>query len=146
MQLASDGVRSVGRLLPAQPAVAGYFLSLSLVPLLGSLITEPAAMTLAALMLRERVFATYDNVVRYRYDDDGNLTEYAIVRGPLEHVYMRQRWQDGRLVERVEERNAYDADLGEVVAHDVVITWQYRDGRLVSARAEGLGLARHAER
>ena len=48
MQIASDSVRSVGRVLPAQPAVAGYFLSLSLVPLLGSLITEPAAMTLAA--------------------------------------------------------------------------------------------------
>jgi hypothetical protein len=58
MQLASDSVRSVGRWLPAQPAVAGYFLSLSLVPLLGSVITEPAAMTLAALMLRERIFAT----------------------------------------------------------------------------------------
>ena len=58
MQLASDSVQSVGRLLPAQPAVAGYFLSLSLVPLLGSLITEPAAMTLAALMLRDRIFAT----------------------------------------------------------------------------------------
>src|SRR5688572_27782954 len=49
MQLASDIVQSVGRFLPARPAVAGYFLSLSLVPLLGSLITEPAAMTLAAL-------------------------------------------------------------------------------------------------
>ena len=58
MQIASDSVRSVGRVLPAQPAVAGYFLSLSLVPLLGSLITEPAAMTLAALMLRDRIFAT----------------------------------------------------------------------------------------
>jgi predicted cation transporter len=58
MQLASDGVRTAARCLPVQPAIAGYFLSLSLVPLLGSLITEPAAMTLAALMLRERVFAT----------------------------------------------------------------------------------------
>jgi hypothetical protein len=58
MQLASDSVLSAGRLLPAQPAIAGYFLSLSLVPLLGSLITEPAAMTLAALMLRDRIFAT----------------------------------------------------------------------------------------
>jgi hypothetical protein len=58
MQLASDVVQSVARLLPARPALAGYFLSLSLVPLLGSLITEPAAMTLAALMLRDRIFAT----------------------------------------------------------------------------------------
>ena len=34
-----------------------YFLVLSLVPLLGSLITEPAAMTLAALMLRDSIFS-----------------------------------------------------------------------------------------
>jgi hypothetical protein len=58
MQIASDAVRGAGRVLPVRPAIAGYFLSLSLVPLLGSFITEPAAMTLAALMLRERVFAT----------------------------------------------------------------------------------------
>jgi Putative Na+/H+ antiporter len=57
MQLAGDSVSAVGKLLPAAPATAGYFLSLSLVPLLGSLITEPAAMTLAALMLRDRIFA-----------------------------------------------------------------------------------------
>ena len=58
MQFASDSVGSAARLIPAQPAVAGYFLSLSLVPMLGSFITEPAAMTLAALMLRDRIFAT----------------------------------------------------------------------------------------
>src|SRR5688572_32168591 len=43
MQLAGDTVRIVGRFVPAAPGTAGYFLSLSLVPLLGSLITEPAA-------------------------------------------------------------------------------------------------------
>lgn len=42
--------------LPLSQAVAAYFLCLSLVPLLGSFITEPAAMTLAALMLRERFY------------------------------------------------------------------------------------------
>lgn len=39
--------------LPISTSVASYFLCLSLVPLLGSFITEPAAMTLAALMLRD---------------------------------------------------------------------------------------------
>lgn len=46
----------VGRItsiLPVNSAVGTYFLCLSLVPLLGSFITEPAAMTLAALMLRD---------------------------------------------------------------------------------------------
>lgn len=37
--------------------MVNYFLLLSIVPLLGSLITEPAAMTLAALMLRDSVFS-----------------------------------------------------------------------------------------
>jgi hypothetical protein len=56
MQVASGAVEAAARAIPAPPATAGYFLSLSFVPLLGSLITEPAAMTLAALMLRDRVF------------------------------------------------------------------------------------------
>ncbi len=42
--------------LPVAAPVALYFVMLSLVPLLGSFITEPAAMTLAALMLGDRVF------------------------------------------------------------------------------------------
>ncbi|MEC5397294.1 putative Na+/H+ antiporter [Uliginosibacterium sp. H1] len=45
------------RCLPLPPAVAFYFLALSVVPLLGSFITEPAAMTLAALMLRDHFYA-----------------------------------------------------------------------------------------
>src|SRR6185503_17574936 len=49
MQLAGDAVSIASRALPARPAIAAYFLALSLVPLLGSFITEPAAMTLAAL-------------------------------------------------------------------------------------------------
>ena len=82
MQLASDSVRTVGRLLPARPAVAGFFLSLSLVPLLGSLITEPAAMTLAALMLRERVFAT-DASNRLKYATLGVLFVNVSIGGVL---------------------------------------------------------------
>lgn len=84
MQLALDSVRSIGRLLPAQPAVAGYFLSLSFVPLLGSLITEPAAMTLAALMLRERVFATNASS-RLKYATLGVLFVNVSIGGTLTH-------------------------------------------------------------
>jgi hypothetical protein len=82
MQLASDSVQSVGRLLPAQPAIAGYFLSLSLVPLLGSLITEPAAMTLAALMLRDRIFAT-EASSRLKYATLGVLFVNVSIGGVL---------------------------------------------------------------
>jgi hypothetical protein len=57
MQVASDAVALAARALPLQRGPARFFLALSLVPLLGSFITEPAAMTLAALMLRELVFS-----------------------------------------------------------------------------------------
>ena len=50
-------VQQIARLTPWPKAMVNYFLLLSVVPLLGSLITEPAAMTLAALMLRDSVFS-----------------------------------------------------------------------------------------
>lgn len=84
MQLAGDLVQGATRLVPAQPAVAGYFLALSLVPLLGSVITEPAAMTLAALMLRERIFAAGVSN-RLKYATLGVLFVNVSVGGTLTH-------------------------------------------------------------
>jgi hypothetical protein len=49
-------LRLVARLAPVRSEVAQAWLALALVPLAGSLITEPAAMTLAALMLAPTVF------------------------------------------------------------------------------------------
>jgi hypothetical protein len=57
LQLSTAMVNGLARLLPVARPLAVYFLALSFLPLLGSFITEPAAMTLAALMLRDRVFA-----------------------------------------------------------------------------------------
>jgi hypothetical protein len=56
LHLARATVVRLAALLPLPPAVALYVVSLCVLPLLGSLITEPAAMTLAALVLREQVF------------------------------------------------------------------------------------------
>jgi hypothetical protein len=49
-------LRILARLAPVRSEVAQAWLALALVPLAGSLITEPAAMTLAALMLAPTVF------------------------------------------------------------------------------------------
>ncbi|GAB2912956.1 putative Na+/H+ antiporter [Paralcaligenes ginsengisoli] len=49
-------VRGVARILPVRAELATFFVTLSLVPLSGSFITEPAAMTLAALLLRDGYF------------------------------------------------------------------------------------------
>ena len=49
-------VAAIAAVVPARTVVAQVWLCLALVPLIGSLITEPAAMTLAALMLAALVF------------------------------------------------------------------------------------------
>ena len=49
-------IAALARLAPLRTALVQVWLCLALVPLIGSLITEPAAMTLAALMLAPTVF------------------------------------------------------------------------------------------
>lgn len=49
-------VRIVAKVLPLRNELSTFFVIMSLVPLAGSFITEPAAMTLAALLLRDSYF------------------------------------------------------------------------------------------
>jgi len=55
--LAGRIVRVVASVIPIDRQVAYFFTTLSIVPLLGSFITEPAAMTLAAFLLRDRFYS-----------------------------------------------------------------------------------------
>jgi hypothetical protein len=57
IQFASSIVRVVARFVPLPRPVATYLTILSVVPLLGSFITEPAAMTLAAFMLKDLYYS-----------------------------------------------------------------------------------------
>ncbi len=57
LDFAASTVQRVAVVLPINTGMAMYFLLLAFVPLLGSFITEPAAMTLAALMLRDTLFS-----------------------------------------------------------------------------------------
>lgn len=56
LQTAMAGVRLAARALPLPGSMGVYFVVLTAVPLLGSFITEPAAMTLAALILADSFF------------------------------------------------------------------------------------------
>lgn len=49
-------VNRINAILPVPAIIGRYFLCLSFIPLLGSFITEPAAMTLSALLLRDVYF------------------------------------------------------------------------------------------
>ncbi|OYU44124.1 MAG: hypothetical protein CFE44_14640, partial [Burkholderiales bacterium PBB4] len=82
LQFAGALVRTTARALPVQRGKAMYFVVLSLVPLLGSFITEPAAMTLAALMLRDTLFSK-ETSSRLKYGTLGVLFVNISIGGTL---------------------------------------------------------------
>jgi len=137
MQLAGDMVQATGRLLPARHAIAGYFLALSLVPLLGSLITEPAAMTLAALMLRDRIFsAGVSNRLKYatlgvlfvNVSVGGTLTHFAAP--PVLMVAAKWGWTSGFMLSTFGAKA-----ILAVLVNSIAVTLLFR--RELAARALG---------
>lgn len=86
LQLSQNLVLGIAKLVPVKKEIAIFFLLLSFVPLLGSFITEPAAMTLAALLLGKNYFKQIkDNKFKYaalgvlfvNISIGGTLTPYA---------------------------------------------------------------------
>ncbi|HXV30388.1 MAG TPA: putative Na+/H+ antiporter [Sinorhizobium sp.] len=72
----------IGRLLPVAPQAAYYVTILSVGPLLGSFITEPAAMTLSAMLLRQRYFSKQAPAL-FKYATIGVLFVNVSVGGTL---------------------------------------------------------------
>ncbi len=72
----------IARLLPVPTAVGYYFTVMSVGPLLGSFITEPAAMTLCALLLRER-FVQKNAPAKFKYATLGVLFVNISIGGVL---------------------------------------------------------------
>ena len=83
LDLASLMVRGVAHVIPLSPPLATYFTVMSLVPLLGSFITEPAAMTLGALMLRDRFLDQDGITTRFKYATLGVLFVNVSIGGVL---------------------------------------------------------------
>jgi Na+/H+ antiporter NhaD/arsenite permease-like protein len=65
LQVSSAAVQGIVRILPMHRSMAFFFTALAVVPLLGSFITEPAAMTLAALLMKDTVFAKASRRLQY---------------------------------------------------------------------------------
>jgi hypothetical protein len=74
-------LNAVSKLLPLERTIAYYFTVLSVGPLLGSFITEPAAMTLSALLLRDRFFRKAP--ARFMYATIGVLFVNVSIGGVL---------------------------------------------------------------
>lgn len=82
MELAARVVKWLAGVMPLPSNVALYALCLGLLPLLGSFITEPAAMTVAALMLRDRFYAAGLSE-RFKYATIGVLFVNVSIGGVL---------------------------------------------------------------
>lgn len=84
VKLAEAFITMIARLLPLREGIAFYAACLSVGPLLGSLITEPAAMTLLALVLKRRYF-DHGISPRLAYATLGLLFVNVSIGGTLTH-------------------------------------------------------------
>ncbi|MEY3015812.1 MAG: hypothetical protein RJB19_124 [Pseudomonadota bacterium] len=77
-------VEGISRVIPFDRAIATYFVLMSVVPLLGSFITEPAAMTLAAMLLAQKFFRS-EAPNAFKYATIGVLFVNISIGGTLTH-------------------------------------------------------------
>lgn len=97
MESARGLVSAAARALPLPASSARYFLLITLVPLLGSFITEPAAMTLAALMLLP--YFRGHTPTSFKYATIGALFVNVSIGGTLTHfaappvLMVAAKWQ-----------------------------------------------------
>lgn len=84
LRAAEQFINGLARLLPLPSGAAFYFVALGIGPVLGSFITEPAAMTLIALILRQRLYSR-DVSKTFAYATLGLLLVNVSVGGVLTH-------------------------------------------------------------
>ncbi len=141
LQFVSDAVRRLAVVVPLPAAVAYYFLALSVVPLFGSVVTEPAAMTLAALMLRDVIFSRQaSNRLKYltlgvlfvNVSIGGTLTNFAAP--PILMVAAKWGWDTGTVFSMFGWRA-----LVAVVTNALILTLLFRNELTQKARADVQG-------
>ena len=123
LHVAKLAVTGLSRMLPLPRAVAFYLIILTVVPLLGSFITEPAAMTLGAFMLRDRFYkAGLSARLRYatlgvlfvNVSIGGVLTPYAAP--PVLMVAAKWDWNIGFMISQFGWRAALAVAINAAVA------------------------------
>lgn len=131
-------VRALAAMIPVRRAVAVYFLCLALVPLLGSFITEPAAMTLAALMLRDGFFR-HGLSTRLKYATLGLLFVNISIGGTLTNfaappvLMVAAKWQWDTLF--MLSHFGWKAAVA-VVINALVLTWFFRHELAAKSKAQ----------
>lgn len=131
-------VGTAARLMPLPRTIAVYFLCLSAVPILGSFITEPAAMTLAAILLRDAYFANRITdrmqyatlgVLFVNISIGGTLTNFAAP--PVLMVAAKWEWDTAYMVMNFGWKAAI-----AVLVNAAAVTWLFRRELLAQAQEE----------
>ena len=132
-------VQLTAKIIPIPREQSVYFLSLSLVPLLGSFITEPAAMTLAAVMLKENYFSQRLSE-RLQYATLGVLFVNISIGGTLTHfaappvlmVAAKWQWDTMYMLTHFGWRSAL-----AVLVNAAAVTWIFRHELVKKAQLSG---------
>lgn len=142
LELVGMVVRGVARALPMHREVATFFVVMSVVPLGGSLITEPAAMTLAAILLRDGYFCRPGHT-RFKYltlgvlfvnvSIGGVLTAYAAP--PVLMVASTFGWDSAFMAANF----GWRATIA-VFINAAILTWICRDALVAHAVGTGRGV------
>lgn len=128
LDCAAATVQRAAAVLPVHTGMAMYFLLLAFIPLLGSFITEPAAMTLAALMLRDTLFSK-EISTRLKYATIGVLFVNVSIGGtltpfaapPVLMVAAKWHWDIGFMMATF----GWKAALA-VTVNALAVTWIFR--------------------
>ena len=138
LELSEACVRALARILPLDRSLATYCVALAFLPLLGSFITEPAAMTLAALLLRDRVFRLHVSeslkyatlgVVFVNISIGGTLTSFAAP--PVLMVAGKWAWDTAHMFSQFGWKAAI-----AVLVNAVLVTAVFRNEIRAHATAE----------
>ena len=82
LQTVVSFVKKLSTIIPTKGATGFYFVVMFFVPILGSIITEPASMTLAALILSDKLFSQ-EISKKFRYATLGTLFVNVSIGGTL---------------------------------------------------------------
>ena len=121
-------VLGISNVVPFDKSITTFFVTLSLIPLLGSFITEPAAMTLAALMLKKNfyergissklMYATV-GVLFVNISIGGTLTPYAAP--PILMVAAKWNWDFTYMIQAFGWRSTL-----AVILNALILTFLFR--------------------
>ncbi|NDA85330.1 MAG: hypothetical protein EBX94_06170, partial [Burkholderiaceae bacterium] len=138
-------VTRVAALIPIKKSVSFFWVTLSLVPLLGSFITEPAAMTVAALLLRDHYFSKKISsklmyaalgVLFVNISIGGTLTPYAAP--PILMVAAKWNWDIVFMLHEFGWRSS----LAVVVNSTILCLLFYRQLEQIETNPTGKGVDR----